>query len=125
MIDKMNFIFSENKMESRIVSQEYDPIIFVAIIVSVHHLSEIDIHCRSIEYCWSFEVVIDVSSEDGQILSKLVSVLRQEIPLNALHETLEPLSHCRLDVKRLRLNNLLPELCEVLLVQENESKKRT
>ena len=54
-----------------------------------------------------------------------ISVLRQEIPFNAVHQVVEPLSHRGLDVDCLRLDDLSSKASEVLFVQEDQPEQRT
>ena len=52
-----------------------------------------------------------------------VPVLGEQVPLDALHEVLEPGRHARLLGRRLPLDDLVTQLFEVLCVQQDEAEE--
>ena len=81
---------------------------------------------RQLQLCWSNKtrIIITITCDPVILLSALpVPVLGEQVPLDALHEVLEPRGHARLLGRRLPLDDLVAQLLEVLRVEEDEAEE--
>ena len=64
----------------------------------------------SLEGKSTFEAIVNVAPEDGEVLCEPVPVLSEQVSLNSLHQVLEPGSHASLLGGGLGLDQLISQL---------------